>query len=587
MTRHWMHLLMIPALFATACADSIDDQGAPPDPEFGLESIDQRDDSYGVRPGTPEAAAVVAFVNQPIVDNTEGQRFFTLLDSKLHATAARNIVAYRAGSDGDHGTADDATFADLKAVDEVPYVGRVALMQLYDLALAAGYDNRGATSCSDYLTPRNGTFTLRTYEDLLVIEQSGCTTFDGNVKIEFADVYMPTRARRMASLDQVSAIEGDLSITAKSSFDEIALRGLTSLTGKLTVHAQSRQAVSIPAITRMEDAVLTGIGTYDFASLESLNTLEINAYTPVAGFPALKNLGSLTLYAASPVSIELPALTEIERRLLVRGFLPTTAVGGSFASLKSTGSIEAQRMTVSHLSMPKLTTVHNNLTITEVTDPDAPFSALKTVGGQLRLQNVKFSDTGSPVGGFNKLTAAGSVYLNTTVTAFAGFGALESVNGLLDLYVRCTNSFDGFNKLTSLGALRLAASCAVRGFDVLEEVEGSVTVEDATTFDALGQLAFVGGNVAMRNRLSQDLPALVWVAGNLSVDAPGVTDFATFNALETVDGNLTLLKFRNLTGLQQLTGVGQNIVFPTQLNRTDADRVLDQLTEFSGSVSFR
>jgi len=78
-----------------------------------------------------EAAAVVAVVNYPgttqdALDQLAG----------LDARAAKNIIAQRNGADGVAPSPDDVLFADLAAVDRVPYVGDSALSRLRAYAAA-------------------------------------------------------------------------------------------------------------------------------------------------------------------------------------------------------------------------------------------------------------------------------------------------------------------------------------------------------------------------------------------------------------------------------------------------------------------
>jgi hypothetical protein len=78
-----------------------------------------------------DAAAVVALVNYPgttqdTLDNAVG----------LDTRAAKNIIAQRNGADGVAPSPDDVLFADVAAVDHVPYVGDLALSKLRVYAAA-------------------------------------------------------------------------------------------------------------------------------------------------------------------------------------------------------------------------------------------------------------------------------------------------------------------------------------------------------------------------------------------------------------------------------------------------------------------
>jgi|GEM_PF-488281 len=84
--------------------------------------------------GDAEEQAVLAFVNDDACT-------VALLDDDvgLDSRAARNIIAEKAGEDGELGTADDETFASIAELDAVSYVGKSALEKLADYAMANGY----------------------------------------------------------------------------------------------------------------------------------------------------------------------------------------------------------------------------------------------------------------------------------------------------------------------------------------------------------------------------------------------------------------------------------------------------------------
>lgn len=85
-------------------------------------------------PGSPEALAVLALVNDPLVTFEELD-----IDAALNARAARNIIDHRNGPDGLVESADDDPFDTLQELDDVPYVGPVALATLIEYAIAQGY----------------------------------------------------------------------------------------------------------------------------------------------------------------------------------------------------------------------------------------------------------------------------------------------------------------------------------------------------------------------------------------------------------------------------------------------------------------
>lgn len=86
----------------------------------------------GVEVGTNEAQAILAFANEATLEQLDD-------DARLDARAARNIVMYRDGADGQLGTEDDNLFDDLAELADISYVGESAFGDLMAYALANGY----------------------------------------------------------------------------------------------------------------------------------------------------------------------------------------------------------------------------------------------------------------------------------------------------------------------------------------------------------------------------------------------------------------------------------------------------------------
>jgi hypothetical protein len=91
-----LFLLLLASSIVAACGDATVDDDQPADAENGLETLNAKDDSFAIRPGSPEAKAVVDFLNQPLADDTAGEAFRAELDSVLYRRAADNIAAFRA-----------------------------------------------------------------------------------------------------------------------------------------------------------------------------------------------------------------------------------------------------------------------------------------------------------------------------------------------------------------------------------------------------------------------------------------------------------------------------------------------------------
>ncbi|MBX3270636.1 MAG: bifunctional metallophosphatase/5'-nucleotidase [Sandaracinaceae bacterium] len=100
-----------------------------PDDDF---TIAGTADAFGVRDRTPEACAVLKLANLASLDELD-------LTARLSASAARAIVAFRAGPDGVEGTDDDRWIRDLAELDAIRYVGPATFRRMRDYTRAGAY----------------------------------------------------------------------------------------------------------------------------------------------------------------------------------------------------------------------------------------------------------------------------------------------------------------------------------------------------------------------------------------------------------------------------------------------------------------
>lgn len=98
--------------------------GEPPDAEedIGIVLVGKADGEVFTE---CQLAEVVAWLN-------EGPTEDEIVEAGVHRWAARNIVQVRDGEDEEFGTEDDVVFTDAAEVDDIPYVGPVAMDQLVD-----------------------------------------------------------------------------------------------------------------------------------------------------------------------------------------------------------------------------------------------------------------------------------------------------------------------------------------------------------------------------------------------------------------------------------------------------------------------
>jgi phosphatidylserine/phosphatidylglycerophosphate/cardiolipin synthase-like enzyme len=133
-------LLLAPA----ACGDADVDS---PDGRDEVAFVDGKADANW---GECELDSVLALVNDPATSADD------LKDGGVHSRAANNIIDARNGDDGEAGTNDDVAFESVRDIDDVFYVGPVALDQLVALV---------ADRCIIAATQTEVIFSPQDYED--------------------------------------------------------------------------------------------------------------------------------------------------------------------------------------------------------------------------------------------------------------------------------------------------------------------------------------------------------------------------------------------------------------------------------------
>jgi hypothetical protein len=638
MTNRSYAFAIISTLFV-GCGSTADSPDLDPLDPIDSTFVDGRADSNAVvRPGTAEADAVLRFANQPLPDAAAADDFLVMLDQRLHRTAAERLVEARAGDDGQFGTADDAAFASLADLDRVPYIGRVALMRLYDLAEEAGYMSLGS-DCSLVI----GGSRIDSLAALVEIENSRCDHFAGDLEIALSDTMLPAY-RSLKSLDYVQTVEGKLTITNGAALVAAVFRGLDHV-GEIHSDELSDTPAQFPALRRANQITLIGdhsvalpalrwvsrlhiesnhVVVADFPSLIDAEVISVDAEA-IFGFRELRNASELRIRAVSTVegfdelrradllhvlgldgftAIDISAFGKLERvksslRLdggagrLQTSFASLTEVGdlyftypdADFPRLRTAGAMEFVAQDADALlerSFPELKTA------TSVRFDRArqfPFPSLQFVDGDFRLR----ADHGplpsrlESVGGEFETNHLASSYAH--LTHIGGRAALDCVDG----------HWNVLSAVRDVGSLELnSRNCQVSGLDLLSAVEGDVWIE-ATAGGAIwvlplltrtGDLGFrVGPDVAGAEHL---LPTVERVAGDLYAfgpDAHTPGPITGVNALDGVDGAVFLNDANQVDGLRALRSVGGSVIeIDRDIPLAERDRFLGQLVQFSGQI---
>lgn len=623
-SAHVFSLLIAGSLLSAACGETLNDTEVSPDPEFGLETLDGKADSFAIRPGSPEAEAVVEYVNRPLANDAEGIAFRDELDATLYSRAAKNIAAFRAGSDGSFGTADDQTFETVTDVDRVPYVGRSALMSLFELAEAAGLFQRASVDCADYVEhDRYDNYRIRSYADLLEFENSECTTINGNLtfQIRGTDV-LPPSAREIHHLRHLNTIDGDLRVITSGHFNGIYFENLAQVTGSVRVQSPRERGhtVDFPKLSGAGPIELSSIDEARFGALEhadeiTLNDSDLEGFTALAfaqklsitqptdgefnvDFPALAEIGTLTIvvdqhfsYTSSDVDFTggFDKLEKVEQFSLRGG----RYAGLEFPRLTEVGTLKTDFTTDPYRGMDELTEVRSLTSNMDdfATDVHSGPAALQTVATMRITSRL-------PVEGYEALTTVHRDIIIITDGGVQGFNSLETLGRSINLNMGRGHDpieLSGFNELSYLASLAIRAndtSVAVGPlFGNLENVEASVSILDNSEFDdnpVFEKLVAIGGRVRIDtlHEGSDMMPALEIVDDALLLEHTP-TELGGFPKLERIEGDLRLrASVSQLTGMANLTAIGGNISVPRSLAGAELDDFLNQLTEFSGTITY-
>ncbi len=115
----WAFVVFLSLLLASCTEDPELDEPADGEQESAF-STGKADDFLG----SCEREHILLLVNDPSSDSDR------LVDVGLHRRAANNIVTFRAGPDGELATEDDAYFRAVEEIDDIYFVGPVAMQQL-------------------------------------------------------------------------------------------------------------------------------------------------------------------------------------------------------------------------------------------------------------------------------------------------------------------------------------------------------------------------------------------------------------------------------------------------------------------------
>ncbi|NVB36949.1 hypothetical protein G6O69_03850 [Pseudenhygromyxa sp. WMMC2535] len=287
------------------------------------------------------------------------------------------------------------------------------------------------------------------------------------------------------------------------------------------------------------------------------------------------------------------AFTENGYAQTVSGFAGLTTIGGTMDFLYNGFQTSAQFSVSGFDNLESLDKISITSSVNFYLDGLDNLETLGSLGGS--------ESTNIYVSGLNSLETLGNINFTLTYNIYIdGLTALETITGAAKFIEPSGVYLDGLANLESIGgalyfyevslypettalpSLESLGSFYLRaygntvtdfaGLDALESINGSLTI-DGANFQTLSAFG-----------------ALQTVGGSLNLwELYNLTEITGLDELAKISGNLTLAENESLTelGLGELSNVGGNVVIidNTALSTCDAQALVDQLSNLGGSVT--
>ena len=172
---------------------------------------------FGLDEQSPEVVELLAMVNVATYEQLD-------IEARLNARAARQIIAHRSGPDGTEPSPDDNLFETLVELDQVPYVGPVALERLLGYAGSGQWQpDMPALDLPPELSTPEHIATLEEQLMLEVVNTSDFVTLDDTVGLNrlAAESIINTRA----GADGIIGSHDDLNVDSVEMLDAIPYVG--------------------------------------------------------------------------------------------------------------------------------------------------------------------------------------------------------------------------------------------------------------------------------------------------------------------------------------------------------------------------
>ena len=474
---------------------------------------------------------------------------------------------------------------------------------------------RAGGDCGLVIPTRDGEYVLSEVKQLEDIDLSGCSYFDGNVRVAFKVPLVPTAQRYLFDLANVKEVKGRILQRDKGDTATTQLAMFTGLERAGQIDNQYLIGCPYPAL-KSTDLLILNSGHCEFPSLETAKDMYLSGSTSASSFAKLTTAESIYVRGSWVSLGGFKALTQVGKLMIHDDWGGT--VKGSFPVLATLGELILSKQDICGLSAPKLTSVTGNVQLKKGTCSMALLGAVVSVGGNLVLEEDPPISSGSSHSGLAKLVSVGgNITIKVDNDSITGYNALKTVGGTLTISSQKADSLTAFKAVTTLGGLTIDAdrmkitgfqklttvngpvsiksNASLSGFQLVQTVKGSLSLSTDAFGDAVfGKLQVLDGSLRVENLGSTQpwspFPALTEVKGDVETIRSG----RGYDALVTVRGSLSILNvMKDSTGMYSIPGfrsvktVGKDLILSRaaiSFGPYGTQRLLDQLVGFTGRV---
>lgn len=487
-----------------------------------------------VTPGFGSAITMELGTPEDLVLNATNNLYISTFTQVLKVDLGTGILSVFAGtgvagSSGDGGPAQDATFQDIGGIT-----------RRGDEILIADSGNARIRAVMAPVSPPT---------DLIIELTTSQALLDSLTAVPGSLLMINVDGREYLVVPNATQVGLDVTLTGNDQLLVIDLTALQSAGGNITISGNLvLQSVDLSDLTTVG-------GSLEITDNPALNAILISGVTSIGG--------DLTIIGTAATVIDLSSLTTVTGSLDISGNTAAMTIDmGSLTTVSGDLSVTGNSAADS-INMASLTTVSGNLDLSgNTTVAGLDIGGVTTVGGNLTISDAA-SATSIDMGALTTVSGSLSIDDNPAASAI-DMTSLTTTSGALSITGNTTVGSIDLTALTSAGSLDISGNTSATSIDMsgLTTVSGDLTIVD-------------NGGAAI------DMSAGTDVSGNLTLETTGTGSFSMGDG--TTSGELTL-EATGYTGISGTTSTGALDITATNLEAVM--RLQVQAASFTTPVAF-